>query len=409
MAVYEYKAINRKGREKSGIIEAESRISAGQSLKRMNLYPVAILETTRESLQDKPSTEISVRSLLERVTRRDISLFTTQFAALVEAGLPVVEAFDITIRQTEKKSVRRVLSVIKEEVNQGVSMADSFQMFPRHFTPLYINMVRAGEESGSLEVVLKRLSDFLESQIEMRSKISSTLAYPILMSLVGVAVVFFLVAFVIPTVTTIFEDMNQALPLPTVILLGISGFLKSAWPYLAILLVILYIGLRSFKRTDRGRAFVDRMKLRIPVFAPQYKRIIMTRFTRTLGTLLANGVPIVVSFNIVKNVVGNTQVAAGIEKARDDIKEGREIASPLAESGFFPPVVVNMIAVGEKSGQLEEMLNRVSRIMEAELDSSLKRFMSLLEPIMILVMGAVVLFIVVSILLPIFEMNQLIR
>jgi len=409
MAVYEYKAINHKGRERSGIIEAESRISAGQSLKRMNLYPVAVLETTRESLQEKPATEISVRSLFERITRGDVSIFTTQFAALVEAGMPVVEAFDITIRQTEKRSVRKMLSVIKEEVNQGVSLAEAFQMFPRHFTPLYINMVRAGEESGSLEVVLKRLSEFLESQMEMRSKITATLAYPILMSLVGLAVVFFLVAFVIPTVTGIFEDLDQALPLPTVILLGISGFLKSAWPYLAILVVILYIGFRRFKRTDRGRAFVDRAKLRLPVFAPQYRRIIMTRFTRTLGTLLANGVPIVVSFNIVKNVVGNTQVAAGIEKARDDIKEGREISRPLAESGLFPPVVVNMIAVGEKSGQLEEMLNRVSRIMEAELDSSLKRFMSLLEPTMILVMGAVVLFIVVSILLPIFEMNQLIK
>ncbi len=409
MAVYEYKAINRKGRETGGIIEAESRISAGQALKRMNLYPVTIKETTRETLQDKPSDQVSVVSLLERVTRRDISLFTTQFAALVEAGMPVVEAFDITIRQTEKKSVRKMLSVIKEEVNQGVSLADSFQMFPRHFSPLYINMVRAGEASGSLEIVLKRLSDFLESQTEMRSKISATLAYPILMSIVGIAVVFFLVTFVVPTVTSIFDDMNQALPLPTVILLGVSGFLKAAWPYLAILFVILYIGFGRFKRTERGRALVDRMKLKAPVFAPHYRRIIMTRFTRTLSTLLANGVPIVASFDIVKNIVGNTLVSAGIEKARDDIKEGREISTPLAETGLFPPVVVNMIAVGEKSGQLEEMLIRVSRIMEAELDSSLKRFMSLLEPTMIVVMGAVVAFIVVSILLPIFEMNQLIK
>ncbi len=409
MAVYEYKAINRKGRETSGIVEAESRISAGQSLKRMNLYPVAIQETTRETVQDKPATQVSVVSLLERVTKRDISIFTTQFAALVEAGMPVVEAFDITIRQTEKKSVRKMLSVIKEEVNQGVSLAEAFQIFPRHFTPLYINMVRAGEESGSLEIVLKRLSEFLESQMEMRSKVTATLAYPILMSVVGLVVVFFLVTFVIPTVTGIFEDMNQALPLPTVILLGISGFLKAAWPYLAISLVLLYIGFRRFKQTERGREVLDRVKLRLPVFAPQYKRIIMTRFTRTLGTLLSNGVPIVTSFDIVKNVVGNTQVSAAVEKARDDIKEGREISKPLAESGFFPPVVVNMIAVGEKSGQLEEMLNRVSRILEAELDSSLKRFMSLLEPTMIVVMGAVVAFIVVSILLPIFEMNQLIQ
>ncbi len=409
MAVYEYKAINRKGRETSGIIEAESRISASQSLKRMNLYPVTIQETTRESLEDRPATGLTLSDLFQRVTRRDISLFTTQLAALVEAGMPVVECFDITIRQTEKKSARKMLSVIKEEVNQGVSLADAFQLFPRQFSPLYVNMVRAGEESGSLEIVLKRLSEFLESQMEMRAKIAATLAYPILMSLVAATVVFFLVAFVVPTVTAIFDDMNQALPLPTILLLGISGFLKSAWPYLAALLVVAWIGFQRFKRSNRGKALVDRMKLRIPVYAPQYKRIIMARFTRTLGTLLANGVPIVTSFDIVKNIIGNTLVSAAIEKARDDIKEGREIAAPLAESGLFPPVVVNMIAVGEKSGQLEEMLNRVSRIMEAELDSSLKRFMSLLEPTMIIVMGGMVAFIVVSILLPIFEMNQLIR
>lgn len=408
MAVYEYRALNIKGKEVSGIIEAESRISAGQNLKRMNLYPVTLNETTEKTIEKKRR-DISISTLLERITGSDISVFTTQFAALVEAGMPVVDSFEIAIQQTEKKSMRKMLSVIKEEVNKGVSLADAFKLFPRHFSPLYINMVRAGEESGSLEIVLMRLADFLQMQLETQSRIMATLAYPVLMLIVGITVVFFLVTFVIPTVTGIFEEMNQALPLPTMILIGVSSFLEKAWVYMLIIIIALFLFFNRYKRTPRGKELVDRMKLKIPLLGNQYKKIIMARFTRTLGTLLTNGVPIVTSFDIVKNIIDNRLISAAIERARDDIKEGKEISKPLASSGIFPPVVVNMIAVGEKSGQLEEMLNRVSKIMETELDSSLKKLLSLLEPLMILFMGAIVAFIVISILLPIFEMNQLIK
>jgi general secretion pathway protein F len=408
MAIYEYKALDGKGKDTSGIIEAESRIAAGQMLKRMGLYPVGISETTQKSIETKRR-DFSLSRVLERISRADVSVFTTQFAALVEAGMPVVTSFDIVIQQTEKKSMKKMLSVIKEEVNKGSSLADGFRLFPRHFSPLYVNMVRAGEESGSLEIVLRRLADFLESQNELRAKITATLAYPILMLIVAVVVVFFLVTFVIPTVTGIFQEMQQTLPLPTLILLGLSGALKATWFYIlgAVLALFLFYG--RYRRTVSGRERLDRWKLKIPLMGPQYKKIMMARFTRTLGTLLANGVPVVTSFDIVKNIIDNTVISREIEKARDDIKEGKEIATPLARNGIFPPVVVNMIAVGEKSGQLEEMLNRVSRIMESELETSLKRLMSLLEPIMILAMGGVVLFIVISILLPIFEMNQLIK
>ena len=408
MAVYEYKALNNKGKEVSGIIESESRISAGQTLKRMDLYPFTISETTEKTIEKKRR-DISLSFLLERINRSDISVFTTQFAALVEAGMPVVTSFEIAIQQTEKKSMKKMLSIIKEEVNKGVSLADSFKLFPRQFTPLYVNMVRAGEESGSLEVVLMRLADYLQAQLEMRSRIMATLAYPTLMLIVGITVVFFLVTFVVPTVTGIFEEMHQALPLPTMILLGISGLLKKTWIYLGILFIALVFFYNGYKRTPRGKAWIDRVKLKIPLIGSQYRKILMTRFTRTLGTLLTNGVPIVTSFDIVKNIIDNTLISGEIEKASEEIREGKEISKPLGRSGIFPPLVVNMIAVGEKSGQLEEMLNKVSRIMEADLDSSLKKLMSLLEPVMILLMGAIVAFIVISILLPIFEMNQLIK
>jgi general secretion pathway protein F len=408
LAVYEYKAIDSKGKNAAGIIEADSRISAGQLLKKMGLYPVGISETTQKTIETK-SRDYSFSTILERISRADVSVFTTQFAALVEAGMPVVTSFDIAIQQTVKKSMKKMLSVIKEEVNKGSTLGDAFKLFPNHFSPLYVNMVRAGEESGSLEIVLRRLADFLESQNELRSKITAALAYPTLMLIVAVVVVFFLVTFVIPTVTTIFVEMHQALPLPTMILLGLSGILKKTWFYILGFFVAVFLFYRRYRRTPRGRERLDRWKLKIPLFGAQYKKIMMARFTRTLGTLLSNGVPVVTSFDIVKNIIDNTPISREIEKARDDIKEGKEIAKPLSQNGIFPPVVVNMIAIGEKSGQLEEMLNRVSRIMEAEIESSLKRLMSLLEPIMILLMGGVVLFIVIAILLPIFEMNQLIK
>ncbi len=408
MAVYEYKALNEKGKELSGIVEAESRISAAQVLKKMALYPLTIDEAT-ESTVEKNKQALSFSTIIERINKRDISVFTSQFAALVQAGMPVVDSFEIVIQQTEKSSVRRVLSVIKEEVNKGVSLADAFRLFPKYFPSLYTNMIRAGEESGSLEIVLARLADFLEKQIEMRSRITATMAYPTLMLIVGSGVVFFLVTFVIPTVSGIFKEMNRALPLPTVILLSVSGFLKFAWPYLLIALIGLFLAYKSYRRTAKGKAAIDRLKLKIPILGTQYKKMIMTRFTRTLATLLGNGVPVVTSFDIVKSIIDNTLISAEVEKARDEIKEGAEISKPLGASGVFPPVIVSMIAVGEKSGQLEEMLNRASSIMEAELDSSLRRLMSLVEPLMILLMGCIVGFIVISILLPIFEMNQLVK
>ncbi len=408
MAVYEYKAFNNKGREQSGIVEAESRVSAALALRKMSLYPVVLNEATETTL-DRKRQDLSFTTLLGRISKRDVAVFTSQFAALVQAGMPVVDAFEIVIQQTEKGSMRKVLSVIKEEVNKGVSLAEAFRLFPKYFPPLYVNMIRAGEESGSLEIVLARLADFLQRQLEMRSRIAATMAYPLLMLLVGSTVVFFLVTFVIPTVSGLFKEMNRALPLPTVILLQVSGFLKAAWPYVLVGVIALILLYNRYSKTSKGKELIDRVKLRIPVFGPQYKKIIMTRFTRTLATLLANGVPIVTSFDIVKSILDNTLIAGEVEKARDEIREGKEISKPLSASGIFPPVVVSMIAVGEKSGQLEEMLNRVSSIMEAEVDSSLRRLMSLVEPVMILVMGFIVAFIVVSILLPIFEMNQLVR
>jgi len=408
LAVYEYNAVDGKGKDASGIIEAESRISAGQLLKKMGLYPVSLSETTQRSIETKHR-DLSLNTLFQRISKTEISIFTTQFAALVEAGMPIVACLDAIIQQTEKRSMKKILSVIKEEVNKGSALADSFKLFPDHFSPLYTNMVKAGEESGSLEIVLRRLADFLENQNETRSKIMATLAYPVLMLVVAVTVVFFLVTFVIPTVTGIFQEMHQSLPLPTLILLGISAVIEKSWIYILCSFFVLFLVYGKYRRTAGGRERIDRWKMKIPLVGGQYKRIMLARFTRTLGTLLANGVPVVTSFDIVKNIIDNSALSQEIERARDDIKEGQEIAAPLSRNGVFPPVVVNMIAVGEKSGQLEEMLNRVSRIMESETETSLKRLMSLLEPIMILLMGGIVLFIVVAILLPIFEMNRMIR
>lgn len=408
MAIYQYSALNDKGKEVKGILEAESSVSAGATLKRMGFYPVAINETTQQTIEKKGG-DLSLSSIFERITSNDISIFTTQFAGLIEAGMPVIDSFDIVIQQTQKKPVKEMLSVIKEEVNKGASLSDSLTLFPKHFSNLYINMVKAGEESGSLDIILKRLSDYLQGQLEMKSRITASIAYPCMMLIICIAVVIFLVAYVVPVVTGIFEEMDRALPLPTVVLLAISNFIKQAWPWMIATVLGLIIVFRWYRSTSRGRKVVDRLKLKLPIFGNHYRKIAMTGMTRTLATLLSNGVSIVKSFDIVKSTIDNVIISRALEKAGEEIEGGKEISKPLAASGIIPPIVVNMIAVGEKSGQLEEMLNRVSKILEAELDSSLKKLISMLEPTMILIMAVIVAFIVISILLPIFEMNQLVH
>ena len=290
--------------------------------------------------------------------------------------------------------------------NEGAPLAEALAEHPKVFTGLYISMVRAGETSGALDVVLDRLADFTESQAELRSKLVGTLVYPVIMLLMALGVTSMLFVFVIPKITKIFESQKMALPLPTKFLIFVSNVMIDYW--LVILLVlglVIYFG-RKYIRTEKGRPKWDHFMLTVPVFGPLIRMVAISRFCKTLGTLMASGVPLLTAFDIVKNVVQNTVLLEVIETARDCVKEGDSIAAPLKRSGHFPPIVTHMIGIGEKSGQLEPMLNNVAQSYEVQIDSRLRAMTSLLEPLIIVMMGVVVASIVFAILMPILQMSS---
>jgi general secretion pathway protein F len=294
---------------------------------------------------------------------------------------------------------------VKQKVNEGSSLADALAEHPKVFTDLYVNMIRAGESSGALDVVLVRLADFTESQAQLRSKIIGAMAYPVIMVIVGIAIVGILFVVVIPKVTKIFEDMNVTLPWTTRILIALSSFSRDYWYVMLVAVPGLVYGVRSWVKTPRGRAWWDKTQLKVPIFGELVRMLAISRFAKTLATLLASGVPIITAMDIVKNVVTNTLLSDVIDKARDAIREGESIAAPLKRSGQFPPLVYHMIAIGEKSGQLEEMLQNVAKSYESQTQMRITALTAALEPIMVLAMGGGVAFIVFSILMPIMQLN----
>ncbi|NOY53580.1 MAG: type II secretion system inner membrane protein GspF [Deltaproteobacteria bacterium] len=405
MAVYEYKALNKKGKTITGVIDADSTQEARSKLREAEVFLTDLYETT--AVQGKKSSANIV--LFARIRPIEISVMIRQISTLLNAGIPLVETLSAVIEQIDNKGLQKIMSQVRESVREGMSFADALSRHPRAFSSLMVNMIRSGESSGSLDIVLLRLADFLEQQVELKRKVGSALIYPAVTISIALIVLLFLLIYVVPSVTQIFADMKQTLPLPTAILIVISRFTQNYWWLFLFLILAVFSGMKAYTRTEQGRIHFDRLKLKMPLFGSLVRKIAITRFSRTLGTLLKNGVPLLNALDIVKNVVGNKILEQTIEDARTHIGEGSTIHEPLKRSGVFPPIVIHMIFVGEKSGTLEEMLNKVADTTDNEINSTISTLTSLLEPIMIVGLALVVGFIVLSILLPIFEINQLIR
>jgi general secretion pathway protein F len=311
--------------------------------------------------------------------------------------------------QTKSKGFKRILAKIKDSIVEGNSFAQALSQYPNTFSPLYVNMVRAGETSGTLEIVLDRLADITEKQEDLKNRIQTALAYPIFMSIIGIVVLFVLLTYIVPSIISIFTEMNQVLPAPTRILIFLSGFFRSYWWIILGALAAAAVALHRTKKTEKGRYWFDKTVLSLPILGLLTQKLAVARFTRTLGSLLENGVSMLIALEIVKNIAGNELISETVENATSEVSKGQGLATALSEGQTFPQLSIQMIQVGEQSGELEAMLNKIADVFEKEVETSVMRLTSYLEPIMILVMGCIIGFIVLSICLPIFEMNQLIR
>ncbi len=403
MPVFEYIAIDTLGKRVKGVLDADTAQAAREKLREMDLMPVEVGETTKTI---RKARDITAAELFARPKTTDIALFTRQLAVLLQAGMPLVESFDAVLEQIENKALIKIVYQTKETISEGAALSVALGQHSRYFPDLYINMVKAGESSGALEVVLFRLADFMEKQLAMRRRVGSALLYPMLMALVGFGVLFFLMTYIIPTITKIFSQFDRALPAPTVLLINASAFLRAYWWALLAAAALASLLVAQYRKTDRGRAGWDRMKLALPLFGKLTRKMATARFARTLGTLTQSGVNLMDSLEIVKSIVDNRVVARAIDAAQESVRKGEDLASSLKRSGVFPPVIIHMIALGERSGRLEDMLINVADAFDDEVETTLAGLVSLLEPAMIIVMAAVVGFIVLAILLPIFDMNQ---
>ncbi len=408
MPVYEFTALDTNGKKIKGVLDADSQAAARQKIRQQGKYPVEIKETTPKAGNGLKNHTFTLQSG-PRVKQQEIHVATRQLATLLGAGIPLVSALNGLIEQTTNKTLQVIITQIKDAVNEGNSLTSALAEHPKLFSKIYINMVRAGEASGSLDVVLERLAEFGERQQALRSRVKAAMIYPIFMALVGTGVLFMLITFIVPSITKVFSDRKQVLPLPTTILITISDFLQHYWWIVLLLFALLIFLLRLFIQHPKGRRTWDKLKLQLPGLSDLNTKIAAASFGRTLASLLQSGVPLVTSLQIVKNILNNVLLAEVMDKATEELEKGKSLSSVLRGNQYFTPMLVQMIAVGEQSGALDKMLEKAADSYEKEVEAKILALTSMIEPVMILVMGLVVSFIVISILLPIFEMNQLIK
>jgi general secretion pathway protein F len=408
MPVFAYHGLSGSGRSVAGVIDADSPRTARGKLREQGIFPTDLAEEAAAG---------EARSLKQwlpamggrRVPATELALLTRQLGALLGAGVQLVEALGTLADQSTRPAVKRMLSQVREAVREGSSLADALAAHPNIFSDLYIGMVRAGETAGALEAVLARLAEYSERQSEFMSKVRGALTYPIIMMCVGSLIMIFLMSYVVPQITMIFQQQHVVLPLMTRVLIAVSSFVTGYWLVLVALLLGTIGTIMFGLSTRRGRRIYDRIVLRIPLLGDTMIRVMCARFARTLATLLSSGVQLLPALSAVKRVVTNGLLADAVEQSRESIREGHGMGQTLQRSALFPPLLVEMIKVGERSGELEQMLERVADNYEREVEASLRQMTTLLEPLMTLAMAGVILFMMMAVLMPIFQLNQLMR
>ena len=424
MPVYSWKGLSAAGKAVAGTRDADSAKGLRLVLRRDGIFVTEHREMLGGGGKAPTKTatsgaggaavpfwkrEVDLGGLVQRVQPQEVAVFTRQLGTLLRAGIPLAEGLGALSEQSDNKKFEVILTGVRQKVNEGSSLADTLAQHPKIFPELYTNMVRSGEAAGNLDAVLGRLADFLDAQQALRSKVSSAMTYPIIMMVLGSGIMGLLMVVVVPKITSIFEDQSRTLPWNTSLLIVISDALSSYWWLLGILGGLGYWGFRRWVAKPKGRLTIDRFKLKLPLLGPLIRYVAVARFARTLSTMLAAGVPVLTALEIVKRVLNNVVLEKVVEEARDAIREGESIAAPLRRSGQFPSMMVHMVAVGERSGQLESMLENVAVAYERDVDGKVGRLTTVLSPALIVTMAMGVAFIVFSVLQPILEMQDFVQ
>jgi type IV pilus assembly protein PilC len=403
-ATFAYKVRDREGRIVEGSLEADSSELVVNKLRSMGYVPVAIERADASTLKKDVKLPFG-----GRVKQKDVAVFSRQFATMINSGLSLIRALHILEEQTESEKLRQTARSVRTDVERGASLAQALARHPKVFDRLYVAMVKAGETGGVLDRVLLSLASTIEKQVELRRKIKSAMTYPVAVFVIVILIVTAMLLFVVPTFETLYKDLGGQLPFPTRILLGVSRFVGKFAPFIIVAEVAAAWGLKRWVATDKGRAVWDSLKLRIPVFGKLVHKTAITRFCRTLSVLLRSGVPVLESLEITSETVGNTVLARAVKDTQEAVKSGESMATPLSKHPVFPPMVVQMLAVGEETGAVDDMLERVADFYDQEIEATVDALTSLLEPLLIVVMGATVGGMVVALYMPMFNIINLVQ
>lgn len=397
MTEFVWKGKNKRGIIQKGMIEAANEDIARNQLSKKGMQSLKVKQKPKDIFEN-------VAFLQPKVTAKDVIIFCRQFSTMIDAGLPIIQCLDLLSTQAENATFKKILKKVKEDVEGGTTLADGLKKYPDQFDDLFVNMIAAGEAGGILDTILRRLSGMLEKAARLKSKVKSAMLYPTITMVVAVVVVIVIMVFVIPVFQEMFAGMGAALPGLTQIVINISDFVKTNIIYMIIGTILFFTALKKYYATDKGRRTIDAFVLTVPVMGLLIRKVAVAKFTRTMGTMLGSGVAILDALDIVAKTSGNKTVEMAIYDVRSGIKEGRTMAEPLSESGVFPPMVCSMIAVGESTGALDSMLEKIADFYDEEVDEAVNRLTEMIEPAMMCFLGVVVGGLVIAMYLPIFSM-----
>jgi len=401
MPIYLWKGKNSYGDKRKGQYEATDETSVQSYLKKLRITPISIKEKPKDLLA-------GISFFQPKVTGRDVVIFTRQLSTMIDAGLPLVQSLDILANQQENPTFKRVLREIKADVETGTTFAEAMKRHPQVFDTLFCNMIEAGELGGILDTILSRLATFMEKAMTLKKKVKGAFTYPVICLGISVVILGVILIFVVPTFEKMFADFGAALPVPTQIVVMMSKFVQTKIIYIIGLVMLLVFAFKKFYKTDVGNRKIDALSLKAPVFGELILKVAVAKFTRTLGTMLQSGVPILDALKVVARTAGNRVIETAVYRVADSISEGRSIAEPLEETGIFPNMVVQMISVGESTGALDAMLTKVADFYDEEVDQAVENLTSMIEPFMMVFLGGMVGGLVVAMYLPIFQMGQVV-